>query len=116
MDHKQLRKAIVESVDTNTNIDFEAFRIGSKDSWKKQMSRDGQDVNNVFISCAATYLGREIHIVPVFKEDAKGPNGKMIINDPNCQNNLPPFHLLHYHEDQFASPHYQSIIFIQIAQ
>ena len=113
LDHKQLRKAIVESVDANTNIDFDTFRIGTKEAWKKRMIRDGQDVSDTFISCAATYLGREIHILPVFKEDATGPNGKIIISDPNCLNELPPFNLLHYNEDQFASPHFQSIRLIQ---
>ena len=102
MTSMEIRTYVVDTIDTNPNIDFRHHGINRR-LWKLNMKKSGTFCDDYFISHMAFLLNREIHIVSVFEEDMQ----RIITTDQNEK--LPPIYVLHYPETRFRVGHYQSI-------
>ena len=102
MNHYELRKWIVNSIDENPHIQFDELDI-DKEEWKTKMSKNFEYCDDLFICQLAKCLNRTIKIIPVFEQDWHSEMTKKV------ESSLPPIYYLYYPETRFESAHYQSI-------
>ena len=104
-----LRHMIINDMEKNPNFDFEVIGIifGSKEIWQQRMRQDHYFCDDIFIHQAANFLGRDIHLVPMFEQDGH-VDGKIVIPS-NATEKEPPIYMLMFPETRFYNGHYQSI-------
>ena len=88
------------------HFDYETY-FGTVQQWSARMSQDGQDVDQIFQQLTADFLNRQIISYTVIPNE--NDRDRIIIN-PREPTTDEPFHLMLFSEDNFISPHYQSIL------
>ena len=110
MTPKEFRTYIVDTIDTNPNINFRDIGVKPR-LWKLNMKKDGIFCDDFFISHVAFLLNRDINVIPVFENDMrrtiKNDMPRIISTDHNEK--LPPIYVLHFPDTRFRVGHYQSI-------
>ena len=106
----EIRTYIVDTIDTNPNINFREHGINVR-LWKLNMKKSGAYCDDFFISHMAFLLDRDIHVIPVFENDMRSTIRNDMPRDiPVNQNDkLSPIYVLHYPDTRFRVGHYQSI-------
>ena len=84
-------------------------QLGTPDTWRRRMLRDGEWGDEVFLHLASNVLEVNIVIITAYRESAvhQGP-GLTVVRCLQETSHQPIF-LFSFSESDFASPHYQSV-------
>ena len=106
---QELREIIAATI---INVDYaklyllpedEHKEVSAADDWLDNMTKDGKWFDDIFIYLAATFLKKEIILLPIYAKDGHGTSGKIVISPKEKIGN--PFYMLYY-----KNFHFQSII------
>ena len=71
------------------------------EEWIESMTRNGIWCDDTFIYLAATFLKKQIIMLPIYAEDGHGESGEIIVNPEETIGS--PLHLLYYKDVHFQS-------------
>ena len=106
---QELREMIAATI---TNVDYaklfllsedEHREVSAADDWLNNMKKDSNWCDDIFIYLAATFLKKELIILPIYAKDGHGTSDRIIISPKEKIGN--PFYMLYY-----KNAHFQSII------
>ena len=106
---QELREMIAATI---TNVDYaklfllsedEHREVSAADDWLNNMKKDGNWCDDIFIYLAATFLKKELIILPIYAKDGHGTSDRIIISPKKIIGN--PLYMLYY-----KNIHFQSII------
>ena len=106
---QELREIIAATI---INVDYarlyllpedEHKEVSAADDWLDNMKKDGKWCDDIFIYLAATFLKKELVILPINAKDGHGNSDKIIITPKEVIGN--PLLMLYY-----KNIHFQSII------
>ena len=106
---QELREMIAATI-VNVNYaklfllsDDEHREVSAVEDWLDNMKKDGNWCDDIFIYLAATFLKKELVILPIYAKDGHGSSDRIIISPMEIIGN--PLYMLYY-----KNIHFQSII------